>query len=205
MVLNLKIRGISSMPTSLVCGVLLYRSIMSAEDLPDLIVPHDEIPNGYPETPTVDESMYHFSQKQSSTTVSSYSLHSDRRSSLATSISSGSTSSSGNPMTLSIKAIHEGSIVMLRLPRYTAFDELRRKIYDKFIQTDKSTISKSFAIALWQQPPAEKVENAQPRAGALGSAKAKGVLHFISSQEEWDNVAATHSGKMLLRIIGSRE
>ena len=98
---------------------------------------------------------------------------------------------------------------MLRLPRYIAFDELRRKIYDKFIQTNKSTISESFAIALLEQPPAEKMENGRPRADSVlshESAHAKGAtLHFISSQDEWNDVVATHAGKMFLRIIGSRE
>lgn len=198
------------MPTSVVCSVLLCRGIMSAEGFPDLIGPDAEVPNGYPETPTVDESMYNFSQKQSSTTVSSYSLYSERRSSLTTSISSGSTSSSVNPVTLDIKAIHEDNIVMLRLPRYIAFDELRRKIYEKFIQADNSTICKTFAVAVVEQPPAEKAESGRPRAGSLsslGSAQAKGggALHFISSQDEWDDVVATHGGKLIFRIIGSRE
>lgn len=98
---------------------------------------------------------------------------------------------------------------MLRLPRYTTFDELRRKIYDKFIQTDKSTICETFAIALMDQSPAEKVEDGRPRAGSIssvGSARPKGAaLHFVSSQDEWDDIAATHFGKIFLRIIGSRE
>lgn len=103
---------------------------------------------------------------------------------------------------LSIKAMHEDNIVLLRLPRYTTLDELRRKIYDKFLQTDKPTISESFAIGLLKQ------ESGRARPGSLssvGSAQTQGAaLHFISSQDEWDNVAATHAGKILLRIIGSR-
>lgn len=98
---------------------------------------------------------------------------------------------------------------MLRLPRYTVFDELRQKIYDKFIQTDKSTISKSFAVAVLEQSPADKVANGRPRAdslSSLGSAHSKGpLLHFISSQDEWNDVVAAHNGKITLRIIGSRE
>ena len=195
------------MATSVV-RVLLCRNIMDDIDhFPDLIGPYDQTPDGFPETPTVDETMYRFSQAQSSSTISSYS---DRRSSLTTvtSISSGSTSSSDNHMTLSIKAMHEDNIVMLRLPRYIAFDELRRKIYDKFIQTDKSTICESFAMAVVEQPPAERAENGRPRAGSLsslGSARAKGAaLHFISSQDEWNDVC-NHGGKIVLRIIGSRE
>jgi len=156
----------------------------------------------------VDETMYHFAQAQCSTTISSYSRYSDSRSSLATSISSGSTSSSGNLTTLSIKAMHEDNIIMLRLPRYIAFDELRRMIYDKFIQTDTSTICESFAMAVVEQPPADRAENGRPRAdslSSLGSARAKGAaLHFISSQDEWNDVC-NHGDKILLRIIGSRE
>lgn len=76
--------------------------------------------------------------------------------------------------------------------------------------TDKSAISNSFAIALLEQPPtAEKAPSVRPRAGSLsslGSASIKGAaLHFISSQDEWDDVVATYCGKIFLRIIGSRE
>jgi hypothetical protein len=206
MILNLKFKeiSISSMPISVVCSVL---NIMDGVDhFPDLITPHDQTPDGFPETPTVDETMYHFAQAQSSTTISSYSRYSDSRSSLATSISSGSTSSSGNLTTLSIKAMHEDNIIMLRLPRYIVFDELRQKIYDKFIQTDKSTISKSFAIAVVEQSSADKVANRRPRADSLSSVRSKGaLLHFVSSQDEWNDVVATHGGKIVLRIIGSRE
>ncbi|KAF8135092.1 hypothetical protein EV363DRAFT_852322 [Boletus edulis] len=181
----------------------------------DLIRPCAPTPDGFPETPAPDEMVYRVSQAPSSSTAtfSSFSRFSDRRSSLTTSISSGSTSSSRNSMTLSIKAIHEDNIVMLRLPRYTAFDDLRRNIYDKFMQTDNATICDSFAIALLAQAPAptenSRVGSVRPRAGSLSSlrsAHAKGAaLHFISSQDDWDDAIATYSGKMLLRIIGSRE
>ena len=78
------------------------------------------------------------------------------------------------------------------------------------MQTDNATISESFAVALLEQPAAaENAANGRPRAGSLtslGSASVKGAtLHFISSQDEWDDVVATHGGKMLLRIIGSCE
>lgn len=98
---------------------------------------------------------------------------------------------------------------MLRLSRYISFDKLRRKIYDKFMQIDKSTICETFAVALVEQAPAEKVENGRSRAGSvssLGSVRTKGAaLHFISSQDEWLDITSTHYGKISLRIIGSRE
>ena len=79
------------------------------------------------------------------------------------------------------------------------------------MQTGKSTICDTFAIALLEAPPApvERTPGGQrPRAdssSSLGSAYVKGAaLYFISSQDEWDDVVATHPGKMLLRIIGSR-
>ena len=184
-------------------------SFIGNENPSDVITPYPLTPTGYPETPTVDETMYHFSHEQSSTTINSFSSYSDRRSSWRTSISSGSTSSTDNPTMLSIKAMHEDNIVMLRVPRSITFDELRRRIHDKFMQTDKPTICETFAIALMEQVPAEKVGHGRPRAGSmssLGSTGTKGAaLRFISSQDKWDGVAATYCGKVLLRIIGSRE
>lgn len=175
-----------------------------------MIAPQVQTPTGYPQTPTVDESMYYFPREQSTSTVCSFFSYSDRRSSCSTSISSGSTSSGGNSTMISIKAMHEDNIVMLRVPRYITYDELRQKIYDKFISTDKSTICETFAIAVIEQALTEQVAvDGRPRAdsmSSLGSAPAKGAtLRFISSQKKWDATAATHCGKLSLRIIGSRE
>ncbi|KIJ62832.1 hypothetical protein HYDPIDRAFT_29982 [Hydnomerulius pinastri MD-312] len=135
--------------------------------------------------------------------------YSARRSSLAASVSSGSTNSSHDGMSIYIKAMHEDNIIKLRIPRHLSFEILRQKIYEKFVQTERSPISESFAIALLVPPPTDRSGGARPRAGSLSSLghadSKKSVLHFVASQEEWDHAIAFYGSNVLLRIIGSRE
>ncbi|KAF9223376.1 hypothetical protein BS17DRAFT_767253 [Gyrodon lividus] len=177
-----------------------------------LIRPYSPSPSSRAETPTaMDESLYMTRPPEQYHTQDNNSafVHLDRRSSLATSISSGSTNSSHDPMSISIKAMHEDNIIMLRAPRHLSFGELRQKLYTKFTQTGRSPISDSFAVALLVQPPAERSGSTRPRAGSLSSLGFtdinKTTLHFISSQDEWEEVIAFHGSRILLRIIGSRE
>ncbi|KAG6335117.1 hypothetical protein ID866_3971 [Astraeus odoratus] len=152
---------------------------------------------GLPETPTIDS--FPFLQ-----TIPT--RHSTRRASLAPSVSSWSTSSSHEGTVLSIKAMHEESIIMLRVPRILPFAELRKKIYDKFVQQEKSPISESFAIAVLVHPSTDRTGSSQGRRGSLSSCDSKrAVLQFVTSQEEWDQAVSRHGTKLLLRIIGSRE
>lgn len=132
---------------------------------------------------------------------------SGRRSSLAHSVSSHSTASSHEGTVLSIKAVHEESIIMLRIPRTLQFADLRQKIYDKFVQQEQSPISESFAIAVLVQPTIERGAAAQyQRPDSLLSADSKkAALHFVASQEEWDQAVMRYGTKLFLRIIGSRE
>ncbi|KAG9315356.1 hypothetical protein JVU11DRAFT_4501 [Chiua virens] len=76
----------------------MYR-FSQQQNRPPLVRSHSMIPEEYPKTPTMEEAMYHIPEQQSSSTstFSSSSAYSIRRSSLTTSISSGSTSSSGHP------------------------------------------------------------------------------------------------------------
>ncbi|KAL4062907.1 hypothetical protein J3A83DRAFT_4362970 [Scleroderma citrinum] len=161
----------------------------------DSIFPLSPTPTHNIDTPT--SITFHFPE-----TISP--RHSGRRSSLAPSVSSWSTASSHEGTVLSIKAMHEESIIMLRIPRTLPFAELRKKIYDKFVQQEKSPISESFAIAVLVTP-AERAGGGQGRRGSLSSNGKKAALHFVASQEEWEQAVTHHGTKLLLRIIGSKE
>ncbi|KAI6122256.1 hypothetical protein EDD16DRAFT_1573164 [Pisolithus croceorrhizus] len=134
---------------------------------------------------------------------------SGRRSSLAHSVSSHSTASSHGGTVLTIKAAHEESIIMLRVPRTLLFTDLRQMIYDKFVQQEQSPISESFAIAVLVQPTPERGAAGAPqyqRPDSLSSADSKKApLDFVASQEEWDQAVMRYGTKLSLRIIGSRE
>lgn len=128
---------------------------------------------------------------------------SGRRSSLSHSVSSHSTASSHEGTVLSIKAVHEESIIMLRVPRVLPFTDLRKRIYDKFVQQERSPISQSFAIAVLVQ---STIERGFQRPESVSSADSKkAALDFVASQEEWDQAVMRYGTKLFLRIIGSRE
>lgn len=106
----------------------------------------------------------------------------------------------------SIKAMHEDSIVMLRIPRILPFAELQQKIYHKFVQQEKSPICESFAITVLVPSSTERTGNDQGRRDFLSSCDSKKtLLHFIVSQEEWEQAIVRHGTKLFLCIIGSRE
>lgn len=134
---------------------------------------------------------------------------SGRRSSVAHSVSSHSTASSHEGTILTIKAVHEESIIMLRVPRTLLFTDLRQKIYDKFVQQEQSPISESFAIAVLVQSTTERGTAGAPqyqRPDSLSLAdNKKAALHFVASQEEWDQAVMRYGTKLFLRIIGSKE
>ncbi|KAF8840182.1 hypothetical protein BDN67DRAFT_968884 [Paxillus ammoniavirescens] len=178
----------------------------------DSLRPYSPTPSNQAETPTVTDGFPYTARDPEQHDAQDHNLgfvYPDHRRSLTTSLSSGSTNSSVDPMSISIKAMHEDNIVMLRAPRHLSFEEVRQKLYNKFIQTGRSPISESFAMALLVPPPAEKSGNGRPRAGSLSSLGPtdvnKAVLHFITSQDEWDEVITFQGSRILLRIIGSRE
>ncbi|KIK80915.1 hypothetical protein PAXRUDRAFT_15530 [Paxillus rubicundulus Ve08.2h10] len=178
----------------------------------DSIRPYSQTPSNQAETPTAMDGFPYITRHPEQHDAQGHNLgfvYPDRRRSLTTSVSSASTNSSLDPMSISIKAMHEDNIIMLRAPRHLSFEEVRQKLYDKFIQTGRSPISESFAMALLVPPPAERSGTGWPRAGSLSSLGStdinKAVLHFITSQDEWDEVIAFQGTRILLRIIGSRE
>lgn len=95
---------------------------------------------------------------------------------------------------------------MLRVPRTLLFTDLRQKIYDKFVQQEQSPVSESFAIAVLVQSTAERGTPQYQRPDSLSSAdNKKAALHFVASQEEWDQAVMRFGTKLFLRIIGSKE
>jgi hypothetical protein len=163
-----------------------------------LTVAVDAIPPASSETPTRDS---HFRVQQHD----SYPVAYTRRSSLATSISSGSTGSSDGSA-IAIKAMYENSIIIIRVSRSLSFTEVRRRLYDKFVRQEGVPLSETFVVALLVPTPERS--GVRPSVGSLWSIgaadKDRAVLHFVKSNDDWDQAIYKFGNKILLRVIGSR-
>lgn len=158
---------------------------------------YDAIP---PTSPTEDS---HFSSQQHDSYPTS--AYPTRRASVTTSISSGSTGCSDSSV-IAIKALHESHIIMLRIPRSLSFTEVRQRLYDKFVRQEGVPLSESFVVAILVPPPVIEKPGGRPYAASFSSMadKDNAVLHFVKSNDDWDQAIYKYGNKVLLRVIGSR-
>ncbi|KAH7913233.1 hypothetical protein BJ138DRAFT_1111675 [Hygrophoropsis aurantiaca] len=175
----------------------------------DAIGPYSPVPDSRADTPTCDTSFTPVPPERPARTPSirhGYQGHSAKRSSVTT-ISSGSTASSDRT-SISIKAMHENNIIMLRVPSISSYEDVRQKIYDKFVGQAGSPLSESFAMALLVPSPVERQGGTRQRTTSLTSASAADRgdtrLEFISSHDDWEHAITQHGNKVLLRLIGSQ-
>ncbi|KAG1821060.1 uncharacterized protein BJ212DRAFT_1478159 [Suillus subaureus] len=157
---------------------------------------NDAIP---PTSPTED-SLFS-SQQYDSYPTSAYPA---RRASVTTSISSGSTGCSDGSA-ISIKALHENNIIMLRVPQALCFTEVRQRLYDKFVRQEGVPLSESFVVAILVPPPVIEKSGGRHYAASFSSMADKDsvVLHFVKSNDDWDRAISKYGNKVLLRVIGS--
>ncbi|KAG1866205.1 hypothetical protein F4604DRAFT_1779321 [Suillus subluteus] len=156
---------------------------------------NDAIP---PTSPTEDS---HFSSHQHDSYPTS--AYPARRASVTTSISSGSTGCSDGSA-ISIKALHENHIIMLRVPQALSFTEVRQRLYDKFVRQEGVPLSESFVVAILVPPPVIEKSGGRPYTASFSSMADKdSVLHFVKSNDDWDRAISKYGNKVLLRVIGS--
>ena len=106
--------------------------------------------------------------------------------------------------TLAIKAVHNNAIVMLRTPRTISFEELRKRIYDKFVVQEGVPLSESFSVAHIIPPPTDHTRSRSNSVSSTGTGVANATeMSFITSQTEWEQVVSgTHiMDKLTLRIL----
>ncbi|KAG2369086.1 hypothetical protein BDR07DRAFT_1324114 [Suillus spraguei] len=158
---------------------------------------YDAIP---PSSPSEDS---HFSSQQDVSYPTS--VYPARRASVTTSISSGSTGCSDGSAIV-IKALHENHIIMLRVPQSLSFTEVRQRLYDKFVRQEGVPLSESFVVAILVSPPVTEKSGGRPQASSFSSMvdKDSAVLHFVKSNDDWDQAIYKYGNKVLLRVIGSR-
>jgi hypothetical protein len=107
---------------------------------------------------------------------------------------------------ISIKVVHDMSIILLRLQQSISFAELRARVYDKFVQQEGVPLSTSFALALLPPTPIDYRKH-RPRSSSMSAVGRPAIAHmrFISSEHEWQRaIASTSRGKLTLRAIGDQ-
>jgi hypothetical protein len=95
---------------------------------------------------------------------------------------------------------------MLRIPRSLSFTEVRQRLYDKFVRQEGVPLSESFVVAILVPPPVKEKSGGRPYAASFSSMADKDsvVLHFVKSNDDWDQAIYKYGNKVLLRVIGSR-
>ncbi|KAG5647020.1 hypothetical protein DXG03_001745 [Asterophora parasitica] len=99
-------------------------------------------------------------------------------------------SSNPHPDKLMIKAKYTDSLIMLRVSNAIKYKDLRQRLYNKFVGQEGIPLSDSF-----------KIEFVQPVAGAKDTSKDETVMYPVTSEADWENVAACIEGyKLTLHV-----
>lgn len=100
------------------------------------------------------------------------------------------------PEKLSIKAGYNDSMIMLRVPWDITYEDVRQRLYNKFVGQEGMPLSNSFKISyLWPSQGGK----ASDASDALSSEPHQ--VHFVTSQADWENVTTAIEGsKLTLRI-----
>ncbi|KAF9524873.1 hypothetical protein CPB83DRAFT_860634 [Crepidotus variabilis] len=116
-----------------------------------------------------------------------------------------STTPSSSSTSLSIKAAHNDSIIMLKVAWDLPFEDIRHRIYSKFVGQEGLPLSKDFAIALavpstTSDSPSKTPNTKCTRSLSAGAEKME--LHFIDSQFDWEQIVLIKEcNKVSLRIL----
>ena len=167
----------------------------------------ESCPPSRPETPVgeLPSSMSLFSSHSSSSSRGSRGR--SRSSTLSDFTSSDSSSVSGDG-SISVKVVHNTSIILLRIHRSISFGDLRAKVYDKFVQQEGVPLSTFFTLAFLPPTPIDYCKpQPRPQSSSMSAVGRPNLAHmrFISSEREWQHaIALTGRGKLTLRAIGDQ-
>ncbi|KAF9000666.1 hypothetical protein BDQ17DRAFT_1359313 [Cyathus striatus] len=106
---------------------------------------------------------------------------------------------------LSIKVAHNNAIIMLRVPCSVTFNELRQRIYNKFVGQEGVPLSHNFTVAL-VLPDLVSSNSSQGRthSTSVTSVAERVEMKCINSQSEWDQiVGVSGNNKLTLHILES--
>ncbi|KAG7089389.1 hypothetical protein E1B28_011078 [Marasmius oreades] len=167
-------------------------------------VPSSPTYSTYSETPSTIRPSSVLSNVTSDTCIS--------RATATTTLSNTSTLSPTSGETYTIKAAHNKSIILLRIPKTTPFSVLRAKIHEKFAQQEKLSLSDSFTLAFVIPDVVVRKNDvasgskakgrARERSSSLSSAGGPVQMALVTTQEQWDKVAeSTELNKITLRVL----
>ncbi|KAJ8072862.1 hypothetical protein AAF712_005041 [Marasmius tenuissimus] len=109
-----------------------------------------------------------------------------------------------------IKAAHNQSIILLRVPKSTPFHVLRTKIHEKFANQEKVTLSDSFTLAFVipdvvvskGDTPGKAKRRTRERSSSMSSAGGPVQMALVTSQDQWEKVTrSTELSKITLRVL----
>lgn len=99
--------------------------------------------------------------------------------------------------TIYLKVAHNASIIMLRIPRFTSFIDLKRRLYDKFVNQQKIFLSHTFSVLL-ALPPDSLPSPGYKRV----SFASRTEMRFINRESDWRDIVSAYDGsKITLRIL----
>ena len=103
---------------------------------------------------------------------------------------------------LTIKAAHNNAIVMIRVPRTISFDQLRQRLYDKFVKQEGVLLSDSFTLAHILPSTSDKGRSPHNTAPST-KVSAVTEMYLITSQREWEQAAfnTAYMDKVTLRVL----
>lgn len=107
---------------------------------------------------------------------------------------------------LTVKAAHNTSIIVLRVSKDTAFEDIRERLYNKFVGQEGVPLSKEFSVAMIvpsnASPSPVKSSSSKLSRPLSVSSVDKMELHFIDSQYDWEQIVLIReSNKVTLRIL----
>jgi len=99
-----------------------------------------------------------------------------------------------------LKVAHNASIIMLRIPRDILFSDLKRRLYEKFLNQENIRLSESFSVIL-AVPPADPVEIAHLYSRRAPVATCT-EMRFIDCEADWRSITTKNDGsKITLRVL----
>jgi len=112
----------------------------------------------------------------------------------AVSCSTTTTSTLSPADSISIKAIHDSCIILLRVSRGLGFAEVRQRLYNKFIGQEGIPLSQAYEVAV--VPPSEA------SAGPCSTLDNRPVVQLVTLESDWEQLVSTLQGdKITLRIL----
>ncbi|PCH42072.1 hypothetical protein WOLCODRAFT_137675 [Wolfiporia cocos MD-104 SS10] len=128
-----------------------------------------------------------------------------RPGSASTSVTSP-TSLSGGHETITIKAMLNDSIVLLRAGLATPLAEVRERLRDKFARQEGVPLPETFVIGYVPQGERARQGSGRARSNSCSTVGTENVnlLRFVSSDEEWQTAVAGCAAKLTIRVFHTR-